>query len=73
MTQQTAPKRNLCRCELRDRQWNFYGKCLTCGCAYEGVILKWKPPLVTACPEPTLDDAGDALKFRERPDEHEME
>ena len=36
----------LCDCELRDRQWNGFGRCLACGRQYvDG--RTWPPPYCT--------------------------
>lgn|SRR5574341_77672 len=39
-------KEDLCDCELRDRLWNGYGRCLRCGCKY----IDRRPPSTKESP-----------------------
>ena len=61
-------EKTTCDCELRDRQWNGYGKCLRCGRAYvderfpiapsnKGDEAPTKPS--KAPPKPPKPDKGD--------------
>ncbi len=42
----TRMERENCNCELRDRQWNGYGKCLRCG----GPYVDKREPLIVETP-----------------------
>ena len=44
----------LCDCELRDRQWNGFGRCLQCGRQY--VDSRTRPPY---CTEPQSNVSED--------------
>lgn len=41
---------NNCNCELRDRQWNGFGKCLRCGHAYVDKRAAPREPLIVEVP-----------------------
>lgn len=45
-----------CDCELRDRQWNGFGRCLRCGAQY--VDGRTKPPPYCTEPQACLEYEG---------------